>query len=204
MNKSRDHIIVKFGGSCLNGGSGIRDAARIVKNLKENHFNVTVVVSALQGVTDALIQISENAVNNLMDQIRRDEILSMGERTSAVLFANVLQSNNIAAKVLSPDQETFPILTDEQFGNATPLLKETRKLVQSELIPLLNEGIVPVVCGFTGRTREGKVATLGRGGGDTTAIVLGNCLKAQEVILVKDVNGIFSADPKKSSNRLIL
>lgn len=194
---TREYIVVKFGGSCFDSGTGIREAARIVKSLKERDFEVVIVVSALQGTTDALIQISEEAVSGCIDETRRDEILSMGERTSAVLFANILQMNDIKSEVFSPDQERFPILTDDQFGNANPLIKETREKVQAVLLPVLKNGMVPVVCGFTGRTREGRVTTLGRGGSDTTAIILGNCLGAKEVILVKDVNGILSADPKK-------
>jgi len=197
---TREYIVIKFGGSCFSGGTGIREAARIVTSLKKSGFEVVVVVSALQGTTDALIQISEEAIRGSVDETRRDEILSMGERTSAVLFSNVLQMNDIKAEVFAPDQERFPILTDDQFGNANPILKETRKHVQEVLLPLLNDGTVPVVCGFTGRTREGRVTTLGRGGSDTTAMILGNCLGAKEVVLVKDVNGILSADPKKVIN----
>ncbi|MFQ5821000.1 MAG: hypothetical protein ACE5I5_13490 [Candidatus Heimdallarchaeota archaeon] len=195
-----EYIVAKFGGSCLDSGMGIRKAARIVKSLIERNFEVVIVVSALQGTTDALIQISEEATSGFLDVTRRDEILSMGERTSAILFSNILQMNDIKSEVFSPDQERFPILTDDQFGNANPLIKESREKVQAVLLPLLKKRIIPVVCGFTGRTREGRVTTLGRGGSDTTAMILGNCLGAKEVILVKDVNGILSADPKKVEN----
>ena len=68
------------------------------------------------------------------------------------------------------------------------------------MVPLLREGRVPVVCGFLGKTVEGKTTTMGRGGSDTTAVILGNCLDAKEVVLIKDVEGVYSSDPDKVRN----
>jgi len=74
-------------------------------------------------------------------------------------------------------------------------MDETRKRAQEKLLPLIHDGLVPIVCGFVGRTKGGKITTLGRGGSDTTAVILGSTLAAKEVILIKDVDNVFSSDP---------
>ncbi|MEM2440355.1 MAG: ACT domain-containing protein, partial [Candidatus Bathyarchaeia archaeon] len=85
--------------------------------------------------------------------------------------------------------------TDSNFLEAEPDLEETRRRVKTYVEPLLVSGCIPVVCGFIGKDREGRVTLLGRGGSDITATLLGNCLNADEVILVKNTEGVLSADP---------
>jgi aspartate kinase len=97
---------------------------------------------------------------------------------------------------IEPSHEEWPIITDSNFRDAKPDMEETRKRVEKYLEPLLSDGKIVVVCGFLGKNKQGDVTTLGRGGSDTTALILANCLKADEVILVKETEGVLSADPK--------
>lgn len=187
-------IVVKFGGSVLKDVSAVADAAAWVRRLIDRGFGVLVVVSALKGVTDELIETARN-LSGEPDPELMDEILSMGERTSARLFALALRSHGVNARFIDPASELWPIVTDGRHLNAEPIYEETKRRVLERLAPLLSSGVVPVVCGFIGVTLDGKVTTLGRGGSDTTAVLLGNCLGAEEIVLVKDVPGVFSADP---------
>lgn len=123
------------------------------------------------------------------------EILSMGERTSARIFCSALRSKGAKAVYFDPAQENWPIITDSNFTNAKPDMSKTKHLAKKYLEPLLGE-VIPVVCGFLGRDEQGNITTLGRGGSDTTALLLANCLEADEVVLVKDTNGVLSADPE--------
>jgi len=88
------------------------------------------------------------------------------------------------------------IVTDDTFQNAAPLLEATRARVSARLAPLLDEGIIPVVTGFIGATEDGVTTTLGRGGSDYTAAILGDCLDADEVWTWTDVDGVMTADPR--------
>jgi len=196
-------IVVKFGGSVLKDVSAVADAASWVKRIADNGVGVVVVVSALKGVTDELVKTAKNLSEN-PDPELMDEILSIGERTSARLFALALRNYGVKSVFLDPSSKLWPIITNEKHLDAEPLYEETKKKVLENLVPLLSSGVVPVVCGFLGISREGKVTTLGRGGSDTTAVLLGNCLRADEIVLVKDVPGVFSADPDEVEGAEIL
>jgi len=183
--------VIKFGGADLASGIKIRKAAE--KVLKSPYDEIVVVVSAMKGVTDSLIDIiSEVGVANEQDYA---EIVSMGERISARIFCSALKSLGADAIYLEPNSDEWPIITDSNFKNASPNMEETCERVKRFLEPMLGEKII-VVCGFLGRDEKGRITTLGRGGSDTTAMVLANCLKADEVILVKETEGVMSADPK--------
>jgi aspartate kinase len=119
----------------------------------------------------------------------------MGERASARIFSSALRALGVNAEPFDPANDNWPIITDSNFRNAKPDLEKTAVLVQKFLAPLLGTTI-PVVCGFLGRDRKGKVTTLGRGGSDTTALLLAKCLAADEIVLVKETSGVLSADPK--------
>lgn len=196
-------IVVKFGGSVLRDVAAVADAADWVRRLTERGFGVLVVVSALKGVTDELIETARNLSEN-PDPELMDEILSMGERTSARLFALALRSHGVNARFIDPSGDLWPVITDGRHLDAEPIYEETRKRVLERIAPLLSAGIIPIVCGFIGVTHDGKITTLGRGGSDTTAVLLGNCLGAEEIVLVKDVPGVFSADPDLVENARVL
>jgi aspartate kinase len=198
-SKIAQPIVVKFGGSVLEDEAGFSRAADYVSATVKGGRPVVVVVSAMKGVTDGLIALSKK-VNPDMDSSLVDELLSSGEKSSARLVAASLTSRGIKPLIIDTDKPDWPIITNDRHLDADPLMEPTRKKVQEIIVPLLAKGFVPVVCGFLGKTREGKTTTLGRGGSDTSAVVLGSCLEAKEVLLIKDVEGVYSSDPDKVTN----
>lgn len=187
-------IVVKFGGSVLKDVSAISEAAKWVKEMLSRGRGVVVVVSAMKGVTDELQEVAEN-LNSNPDPRLMAEILSMGERMSVRLFALALRGHGINAVFIDPSSENWPIIADGNPLDANPIYELVEKRVLERVKPMLERGIVPVICGFIGVDRDGEIVTLGRGGSDTTAVLLGSCLRSDEIVLVKDVPGIFSADP---------
>lgn len=128
----------------------------------------------------------------------------MGEKISARIFSAALSNKKLKTIVIDTESKYWPIITDDNYLDANPILEETETLIKNNLEPLLNEGFIPIVCGFIGKNKKGEITTLGRGGSDTTAILIGNCINAKEVLFVKDVGAIFSIDPKKVSNAKIV
>ena len=122
-----------------------------------------------------------------------DYIVSRGERLSAALVAAALEAGGTRARYV---EATDLIHTDAAFGRASPDYARTDRSVHRALLPLLERGIIPVVPGFIGSTPEGELATLGRGGSDLTATLLGRALGAKRVSLWKDVPGLLTADPR--------
>lgn len=192
-------VVVKFGGSVLEDEKAISQVASLVKEKRGKGFGVVVVVSAMKGVTDQIMSLSKKE-NPEIEPHLLDELLSSGEKTSARLVAAALASFGLHSVMVDPDTPYWPVITDDRHLDANPLVEESRERAQQLIMPLLDEGKVPVVCGFLGKTVRGKTTTLGRGGSDTTAVLLGNCLKASEVVLVKDVQGVYSSDPDKVTN----
>ncbi len=199
MSKS-ETVIYKFGGSVLDGVSSIRKVAELIKNEHESEKRIVVVVSALKGQTDELLKMAQELSENPNSSSDLDSLLSMGERTSARLICIALKSLGIEAVLIDPENEQWPIFTDNNYGNANPDLELTKLRVKNFLVPLLEENKIPVICGFLGKDQNGRVTTLGRGGSDLTAVLLGKCLDTDSVILVKDVSGVKSGDPKKVGN----
>ncbi len=124
----------------------------------------------------------------------RDYVLGYGEKLSAPLLQGVLQDLSINARSLTGGEAG--IVTDNHFGEATPLMNVTTLQVRQALDPLLEEGIMPVISGFIASTQDGVQTTLGRGGSDFTASIVGAALKADEVWVWKDVDGLMTANPK--------
>ncbi len=122
-----------------------------------------------------------------------DAVAVLGERFMAHLVAVLLRRSGIASKMVDGAEL---IVTDAHFGNARPLLPETFMRVRARLESSLKALIVPVITGYVGATRDGVVTTLGRGGGDYSATLIGAALEATEVFLWTDVDGILTADPK--------
>ncbi len=125
----------------------------------------------------------------------QDRILAYGEKLSALLFTELLIKNGIQAEKLTGEE--LGIITDENFGDANIVYGESVRNIKSKL---KNFSQLPVITGFIGRTRQGETTTLGRGGSDTTACLLGAGLNASKVILWKNVPGVLSADPKIVKN----
>ena len=197
--KMLDTVVVKFGGSVLEDEKAVNQVASLIKETRSKGRGVVVVVSAMKGVTDQIMALSKKE-NPEIEPRLLDELLSSGEKTSARLVAAALASFGLKSVVVDPDSPYWPVITDERHLDANPLVEESRAKTKQLILPLLAGGKVPVICGFLGKTLSGKTTTLGRGGSDTTAVLLGNCLGAKEVILVKDVEGVYSSDPDKVTN----
>lgn len=197
--KMIETVVIKFGGSVLENEKAINQVASLIKETKGKGLGVVVVVSAMKGVTDQIMSLSKKE-NPEIEPRLLDELLSSGEKTSARLVAAALASFGLQSVIVDPDTPYWPVITDERHLDANPLVDESREKAQQLIIPLVAAGKVPVVCGFLGKTVGGRTTTLGRGGSDTTAVLLGNCLNAREVILVKDVEGVYSSDPDKVTN----
>jgi len=189
-------IVFKFGGKSLSEGEKAKQLAeKILSELKAGK-QIAIVVSAVGNTTDKLIEYSNEACGGNVSRKDLDEILAMGERTSARLFTAILKAKGVNAKYLDPSDSDWPIITDENFGNANPIMDKCMPKIRGKLEQLFNENIVPVIPGFIGKTSRGEVTTLGRGGSDTTAFLVAKAIGASEVIIVTDVAGILSADPK--------
>jgi len=122
-----------------------------------------------------------------------DQVSSLGERFAALIVAAALQERDLEAEAVMASEI---VVTDAHFGGASPLMDLTRKRVQRQLLPQLEAGGVPVVTGFISATEDGVITTLGRGGSDYSASILGNCLDADEVWIWTDVDGVMTADPR--------
>ena len=193
-------IVVKFGGSSLADHERMSNAVTAVAKEVEKGTRIAVVVSAMGKTTDVLLSAAKNASNGKVDKKELDDIIAMGERTSIRIFAAALKATGVESRYFDPLDQDWPIITDDVFSNANPILEQCEEKIQQYILPLVEKGVVPVIAGFVGKTNDGKVTTLGRGGSDTTAFILAKALKADEVILVTDSDGIMSADPKIVKN----
>ena len=122
-----------------------------------------------------------------------DEAVAVGERLSALLVAEYLESEGVPAAAVNA---WHLIVTDAVFGNASPLMEPTREKAKTVLLPLIEAGSIPVITGFNGATADGRPTTLGRGGSDYSASILAAALEAAELWIWTDVDGIMSADPR--------
>jgi len=157
---------------------------------------IAVVVSAMGKTTDHLISTAKQACGSNIPPDELDGIIAMGERTSARIFAAALRAKGEKSVYLDPSNPNWPIITDDLFNNAKPILPLCEKMIKKVVQPLLTDGVIVVVPGFIGKTEKGAITTLGRGGSDVTAMILAWALSADQVVLVTDVDGIMSADPK--------
>jgi aspartate kinase len=122
-----------------------------------------------------------------------DAISSLGERLSAPLLAAAVRQLGLQSEAI---EATELIVTDEFHGGAEPLMERTRLKSRGRLLPVLERGVLPVVTGFLGASAQGELTTLGRGGSDYSATILGGALDADEVIIWTDVEGVLTADPR--------
>jgi len=194
--KAVRRLVVKFGGSSLADGSSIARAIdSVIKKVKEG-VQIVVVVSAMGKTTDFLIETAMQACGGEPPEDMLDDIMAMGERTSARIFSAGLKARGQRSLYLDPAEANWPILTDDRFNNARPILPLCEEMIRRNVEPLLEDGFVVVVPGFVGKTKNGKITTIGRGGSDITALIIARALHADQVILVTDVEGIMTADPK--------
>ncbi len=238
-------VVLKFGGTSVADAAAFERVAAIVR--ERSDAAAVVVVSAMAGMTDALVAAARRAAvgepaeafADLEPQIRRhhevakallpagvagaqvalvdaaaaelrelldrlapgsedraaldDRVVAYGEQLSGNLLFAVLAERDVAAQYVDPRR---CIATDDRHGRADPILSETERRTRAELAPLLAQRIVPVLGGFIGASPAGATTTLGRGGSDYTASLLGAALGAREIQVWTDVPGVLTADPR--------
>ena len=249
-------LVMKFGGTSVGNAKAISQTAFIVRDYSSQWDNIVVVISAMRGVTDALVTGARTAADGdqttypsivsdlrvrhtlviaeLMDESSErtellkeidayldefatlchsvgvlgevtaramDTISSLGERMNARIVAACLRKQGTASQAVDA---TELVVTDNRFQHAMPKMVLTRERVQSILKPMLMEGIVPVVTGFIGATEDGITTTLGRGGSDYSASILGVALDADEVWTWTDVDGVMTTDPRICSDARVI
>lgn len=190
-------IVVKFGGTSVGNADRILLGAKSVYKEYRKGTQITVVVSAMGHFTDELIKAANGSTHGKLSQRELDDIMAMGERISARIFSAALRSLGARSVYVDPAMREWPVITDSNFGMANVNFNETRRRAQRFIVPMLKDHIVPVICGFLGRDKDGNVTTIGRGGSDITAFLMGRCLDADEVVTVTDVEGVMTADPNK-------
>lgn len=237
--------VMKFGGGCFKSPEAL---AKVIGIIESQNPPIVVVVSALYGVTDMILNGIRAAKENdssiggwadsifllhadMMDALLKDQnrqirvrremrmkireikkiltgisytgevtsglksvIVSTGERLASMLLAALLDDRGL--KAVPAFSEEIGLVTDEWFDNATALMSETKINFQRSVVPLVRKGIIPVVTGFYGVNRRGKVTTFGRNGSDYSAAVIARVLHAEALELWKDVEGFMSADPE--------
>lgn len=252
-SKARPLLVMKFGGTSVGGPKPIERVASLVEKYTREENSLVVVVSAIRGITNNLVDIGryiqqgnssdlelglENvfyrhlevasnlnlphplraSLDNRIEELffdlhhyalglrgltpeQSDRLLSYGERLNVRIIQAKLASRGLLAEFVDA---TEIIETDDNFGEASPNIEKTTKYARDLLSPMVTDGIIPVVTGFIGTTRYGKITTLGRGGSDYTASILGKVLEADEVWIWTDVDGVYTSDPRKDANARLL
>lgn len=198
-------VVAKFGGTSLADGVKISKAAGVIAREAAKGTSIVVIVSAIGSTTDYLCDITKQASNGgFVSGNDIDDVLAMGERTSARIFSTALKTNGIKSCYFDPADSNWPIITNDKPTNASPILTLCEKRIRRHVLSALNRQKVVVIPGFVGKNRKGSITTMGRGGSDITALIIARALNAKQVILVTDVDGIMTADPKivKSAKKL--
>jgi aspartate kinase len=181
-------LVLKFGGTSVADISRIRTAAeKVVREVQAGH-QVAVVVSAMAGVTNALVDYCKTARANF-DWSEYDAVVASGEQVTSGLMAIVLQDMGLKSRSYQGWQ--VPLITDTAFGRA-----RIERIEPARLLADMAGGIVPVMAGFQGVTNEGRITTLGRGGSDTSAVALAAALQASRCDIYTDVDGVYTTDPR--------
>jgi aspartate kinase len=241
-------IVMKFGGTSVGSVEALQNVITIVRDARTKGQQLVMVVSAMSGVTNLLLEAAHKAeagdeaiahrvraeiahkhsevtlhflgqtaereqvmarLDELLDEFESlchgirvlgeltpralDVIGGLGERLSVIQVAAILNRAGLPAQAVVA---TELIVTDRRFGSAVPLIEPTAVKSKGQLQPILSAGQVPVVTGFIGATEDGIQTTLGRGGSDYSATILGRALQADEVWIWTDVNGVMTADPR--------
>lgn len=189
-------IVQKYGGSSVANLDRIHFIANKILTTKQQGHDLVVVVSAMYGETDRLIQLA-NTLTPQPDPRELDVLISTGEQVSMALLSMALNAKNCPARSFTGAQ--IGILTDPIHTKARILEVQTEVINQE-----LKERRVVIIAGFQGANQEGDVTTLGRGGSDTTAVAIAVALKANECQIYTDVDGVYTTDPHLISQARLL
>jgi len=181
-------IVMKFGGTSVADLDRIRNVAARVKAQVDKGDEVAVVVSAMAGTTNQLVDWCQK-LSPLFDAREYDAVVATGEQVTAGLLAIALQNLGVDARSWMGWQ--IAVATDGQHGKA-----RINSIAGQELIAHMARGQIPIVAGFQGIGPDNRVTTLGRGGSDTSAVALAAALKADQCDIYTDVDGIYTTDPR--------
>jgi aspartate kinase len=186
--KTMSLIVQKFGGTSVGTIERIEQVADKVAGFRADGHDIVVVVSAMSGETNRLIELAHAVQQRPMPR-EMDVLLSTGEQVTTALLSMALNKRNVKAKSYNGSQ--VRILTDDAHTKA-----RIREIDDQRLHAELQRGYVIVVAGFQGVDEHGNITTLGRGGSDTTAVALAAALKADECQIYTDVDGVYTTDPR--------
>lgn len=181
-------IVMKFGGTSMAGIERIRNVAARVKHEVEQGNEVAVVVSAMAGETDRLVNFCREA-SPLYDPREYDVVVASGEQVTSGLLAITLQAMGVKARSWLGWQ--LPIATSAAHASARIATIDSDKIGQA-----MSGGEVAVIPGFQGVTEDGRVSTLGRGGSDTSAVAVAAAMNADRCDIYTDVDGVYTTDPR--------
>jgi aspartate kinase len=185
---SMARLVMKFGGTSVANVERIKNVARHVKREVDAGHQVAVVVSAMSGVTNQLVAYCKEAAA-LHDAREYDAVVASGEQVTSGLLAIVLQDMGIDARSWQGWQ--IPLRTDQAHGSA-----RIKGIDGSKIIERLEIGQVAVIAGFQGVANNERIATLGRGGSDTSAVAIAAAIKADRCDIYTDVDGVYTTDPR--------
>ena len=249
-------LTMKFGGTSVGSAAAIEQVIAIARDFHDQDHELALVVSAMSGVTDQLLESASAAaagdratclrinrdlqarhaaainaliqdeaaradarseVESLLDSQRelceaiailgeatpriQDSIVSYGERISSRIIAAAMRDRALPARQF--DSSDF-IVTNNNFGDADPLLEESESRIQSSLLPHLQDRGIAVITGFIAATPDGVMTTLGRGGSDFSAAIIAACSGSDELIIFTDVDGVLTTDPRLDSRARVL
>ena len=180
--------VLKFGGTSVADAERMKHVAEIVKKIRDENNRVAVVVSAMGSMTDDLLALAED-VSMTRDGREIDQLLATGEQQSVALLSLALQQSGIPAQSFTARQAGIK-------AKGFPMEGRIYDIEPQAVEKVLNEGTVAVITGFQAINDNGDVITLGRGGSDLSAVALAAALKADSCRLLKDVEGIYTADPR--------
>ncbi len=181
-------VVLKFGGTSVGTVDRIKKVADIIVKYVKKKYKVIVVSSAMSGVTNDLVKKSK-ILSQEFDRMEHDALVSSGEQVSCALIAGRLL--HLGYKSRSWTGWQLPILTDENHTSAKIIQINKKKIVK-----FLKNGGIPIITGFQGITLKQRIATLGRGGSDASAIMLAKYFKAKKCVIFTDVTGVMTTDPR--------
>lgn len=192
-------IVQKFGGTLVASEKSRREVINRIKEKANNKHKLVVVVSAMGRNGDPY---STDSLINLIDEEyckkrELDLLMSCGEIISATIISSILSANGYNNIVLTGAQAG--ILTDNNFGNANVI-----SVIPQKLLDAIDKNNIVIVTGFQGATKDGDITTLGRGGSDTSALIIGEAIRCEYVEIYTDVEGIMTADPKIVPNAQLI
>ena len=184
-------IVLKFGGTSVGSIQRIKEVAKIVKSYSKK-YKVIVLSSAMSGTTNKLINMSQKISDNFPDH-EYDTLVSAGEQISCSLLAGQLLTNGIKARSWMAWQ--IPILTEGKHKYS-----RIKFINKTKVLKFLNSGGIPIIAGFQGVDKNLNITTIGRGGSDSSAIMVAMFFKAERCIIYTDVEGVYTTDPNKLKN----